>query len=94
MCFVAVLQGTVAESGTKRVVLRLIDADGDDVIPPMEQQIPFEIRPPRLGGNLDLVFQLNGVVLNKMGSYAFHLLVQDYEMVTVPFTVAEPPTTA
>jgi hypothetical protein len=94
MCFVAALHGSVAESGTKQIELRLIDADGENVIPPIETQLPFEVRPPRLEAIMNLVVQLAGIQLPKPGGYAIHLLAQGHEMTSVSFRVAESPTTA
>ena len=38
ICFVARLRGTAAEAGTKDVSIRILDPDGGDVIPAMDQQ--------------------------------------------------------
>jgi len=94
MCFVAVLRGTIAERGTKKVVLRLLDADGNDVLPEQEQQIPFAVRPPNVEGNVNIILQLGGLKFAKPGQYAFSLLVQDNHVLTIPFSVLEPPITA
>jgi hypothetical protein len=93
MCFVASLRGTIAESGTKDIKLRIIDADGDDVLPVYQQQVPFDVKPPLLAGNIDIVIALGGLEFTKYGPYAFHLVVQGNEMVTLPFNVIEPPKT-
>lgn len=94
MCFVASLHGSVAESGTKQIELRLIDADGENVIPPIEAQLPFEVQPPRLEGTINLVVQLAGIQLPKLGAYAIHMLSQGHEMTSVSFRVVSAPTTA
>ncbi len=94
MSFVARVRGTIAEVGTKSVVLRLIDADGHDVIPPLEQQVPFDVRPPQLEGRINLVIMLGGLQFKKYGAYAFHLVVQGNDMGSTRFHVMEPPTTA
>lgn len=93
MTFVASIRGTLAETGTKEAVLRLIDADGEDVIPPIQQQVPFDIKAPRLHGDINLVFNLGGVEFKKHGSYAFHLTLQGVEMASANFSVLQPPTT-
>ena len=94
MCFVANLRGTIAESGEKTIALRLIDADGVDVMPALQQKVRFEVKPPRLEGGINLVMQIGGVQFKKYGTYAFHLVVQENEMGSVPFSVVEPPRTA
>ena len=92
--FVASLRGTIAEVGTKNVSLRLIDADGEDVIPPMRHQVALEIKPPLLENDINLVINLAGLEFKKYGSYAIHLVVQENEMASVSFSVLKPPTTA
>jgi len=94
MCFVAGLRGTLAEAGTKTISLRLIDADGEDVIPPMQHQMAFDIKPPLLEGNIHIVMNLVNIQFKKYGPYAIHLLVQGNEMGSVSFNVSEIPTTA
>jgi hypothetical protein len=94
MCFVAVLKGTIAETGTKNLALRLIDADGNDVVPPLLQQAHFVVRAPALEGDIKYVAQLGSVQISKLGSYAVHLTVDGNELANVPFSVSAGPTTA
>ena len=94
MCFVAVVRGTIAEVGTKSVSVRLIDADGEDVIPPLQHQVSFEVKAPLLEGDIQLVMNLVNLQFKKYGPYAIHLVVQGHEMASVSFNVSEPPTTA
>lgn len=94
MCVVARLRGSVAEAGTKQVALRIIDADGADVVPPLEQQVPFVVRPGTVEGSMALTFNLVGIQFPKYGPYGIHLLVNGNEVVHLSFNVAKPPTTA
>ena len=94
LAFVARLRGTTAERGSKEVSIRLLDADGSDVIPPLERAFSFEPKANTLVGYMNLVIQLGGIQLKKYGSYAVHLVVQGNEMAAVSFQVSEPPTTA
>jgi len=93
MCIVARLRGSVAEAGTKDVALRLIDADGSDVIPPLEQQLPFSVRPGLVEGGMNLIFNLTGLPLPKYGAYSIHVLVNGNELQRLSFSVVRPPTT-
>src|SRR5574342_664165 len=63
MTFVARLRGSMAEVGPKDVMIRIIDADGQDVIPPVEQQLQFNVQTPALFGFLNVVVQLGGLEL-------------------------------
>ena len=94
LSFVAEIEGTIAETGTKDVSLRIIDADGGDVGPPLQHQIPFDVKAPQLAGKIQVVIQIGNLQFQKFGAYALHLVMQGNEMATLPFRVIEPPTTA
>ena len=89
MTFVAGLQGTIAESGKKSVKLSLIDADGADIIPPLEAEVELRVREPAIEGRLNIVLNLNGLQFPQFGQYAFHLVIQGNELARVPFSVVE-----
>ncbi len=93
MTFAASLSGTIAEAGMKKVELRLIDADGANVLPPLDVNLDFAVHEPALEGNLNLIFNLNGVSFPKYGQYAFHLVVQGNELARAPFSVIAPAAT-
>ena len=79
---------------TKDISLRLLDADGTDVVPAMTQQVAFEVKSPRLVGTMQLVMQMGGIEFQKYGAYALHLLLQGNEIGSVSFNITEPPSTA
>ena len=91
MTFVARLRGSVAEAGVKDVTVRIIDADGQDVIPPVQQQMLFNVQSPALFGFLNVVIQLGGLELRSYGAYAIHLLLSGNELARVAFQVTQPP---
>lgn len=88
------LRSSVAEAGRKDVNIRLIDADGKDVIPPFTGTMEVPQPPP---GALDTVGKLvvgfGGVNFPAYGHYALHVVVQGNEMVRIPIRIAQPPTT-
>ena len=94
LSFVARLKASVAEAGTQDISIRLINADGGDVIPPIEQQIPFEVPSQALVGYLNVVINLNNLELKTYGAYALHLVANKHEMVHLSFNVSPPPTTS
>lgn len=94
MTFAAKLIGSVAEAGSKDFSLRLIDADGEDVIPPITGQFPFEVKPGQLEAAANIVLNMGGVEFKKYGAHAMHLVVQGLQMKVVRFAVAPPPQTA
>ena len=89
------LRSSIAEAGRKDVEVRLIDADGKDVIPQLSASMEVPQPPP---GALDthgrLVVGFAGVQFPAYGQYALHVVVQGNEMVRIPIRVAQPPTTA
>ena len=94
MTFAANLTGTIAEAGTKKIELRLIDADGANVIPPFDVDLNFAVQEPALEGHLNFVINLNGLKFPRYGQYAFHLVVQGNEMARAPFSVVAPAPTS
>ena len=91
MTFVARLRGSMAEVGVKDVAIRIIDADGQDVIPPVQQQMQFNVQAPALFGFLNVVIQLGGLEFRGYGAYAIHLLLSGNELARVAFQVIQPP---
>lgn len=89
MGIVARLRGSVAESGTKDVAVRLIDADGDDVIPAINQTLNFE--PRGREGFVNLVVQLTNVQFKAYGGYAVYVTLGGEQKARLSFSVSEPP---
>jgi hypothetical protein len=83
------LRGSIAEKGMKDISIRLIDADGADVIPPIQQQVDFN--PGALEGHVNVVVQMANVPFNRYGAYAIHVLVAGEQKARLAFTVVEPP---
>ena len=88
MGIVVRLRGSVAEAGTKDVSVRLIDADGKDVISAIHQQVSFE--PRGMEGHVNLVVQLTNVQFNTYGGYAAYVTVGGEQKARLSFTVTEP----
>jgi hypothetical protein len=88
MGIVARLRGSVAEAGTKDVSVRLIDADGEDVIPAINQTLKFE--PRGIEGHVNLVVQLTNVQFKSYGSYAVYVTVGGEQKARLSFSVAQP----
>lgn len=88
------LRSTAAEAGRKDVSIRLIDADGKDVITPLSANMEVPDPP---SGALEaigkLVVGFHRVKFEEYGQYALHVVVQGNEMVQIPIRVAQPTTT-
>ena len=83
------LRASVAEVGTKNLTLRIIDADGKDVIP--EASVTLNVPRPQ-AGSMDSVarvaMRLNDVTFPRFSEYAVHLLIQGQELVRLPLRVS------
>ena len=91
---VAQIRASIAEVGDKDLVVRLIDADGNDVIPEVKGTI--NVAQPKEGmtesiGRLSMGF--NNVKFPKYSEYSLHVVIQGREMVRIPLRVVQPPVT-
>ena len=89
---VAQLRASVAEAGQKDFTIRLIDADGKDVVP----AISGKFNVPRVEGATEatgrLAVAFNNTRFPAYAHYSLHLVVQGNEMVRIPLrVVAAPP---
>ena len=86
------LRANAAEAGEKNMTIRLIDADGKDVIPEINATLTLN-RPPQ--GATDtiarLALRLNGITFPRFSEYAVHVLMQGQELVQLPIRVAMAP---
>ena len=89
MTYVASMSFAVSEAGTKNVELRMLDADGGDVVPPLTAEMEFAPLPNTLGGRVHIILNFNGVVFPRFGQYAISLVVQGNEVAHTPFAVVE-----
>lgn len=88
------LRASVTEAGNKDMEVRLIDADGNDVIPAITSR--FEVPRPSAGteGIARIAVLFQNVAFNDYGSYSVRVIIQGAEMVRIPLRVAPPPQTA
>jgi len=92
---VAQIRASVAEVGDKAIEIRLIDADGQDVITPLSGS--FNIPRPAPGATESLgriLVALNNVEFPRFTQYSLHVVIQGREMVRIPLRVMQPPATA
>ncbi len=90
LCVVAKFEFHVSEAGTKQVAIRLMDADGGDVIPAMQGKL--EVRPPSGSGpviTVEFVMSLNGIRFQSFGDYSVHIVVDGTEVSRLPFKVVQ-----
>ena len=87
------LKASTAEAGQKQFVLDMIGEDGQQVLP-VKLEVPLEMRPPpgglRSTARICVVLE---VTFQRYGNYSAHILVDNNEMASLDFRVAEPPKT-
>ena len=92
---VAQIRASVAEVGDKAIEIRLIDADGADVIPPISGTFNIPRPPPATTESLGrIVVAFNSVPFPRYTQYSLHVVIQGREMVRIPLRVMQPPATA
>ncbi|MFQ5934284.1 MAG: hypothetical protein ACE5KI_06550 [Dehalococcoidia bacterium] len=97
--FYAVIQlrFSTVELGEKRFGVRVIDADGHDIVPPLDGSI--NVTPPPGGYTYkthNIALALHGVRFPSFGDYSVRWLVEGNEVKSVPLKIVEqpaPPTT-
>jgi hypothetical protein len=86
------LKFTRTEAGTKDIQVHLTDADGAEVIPPVNGKIVVSTPPAGImESSTRLVMEFANVEFKTYGDYAIRLDVATQEMVSIPLTVAVPP---
>ncbi len=87
------LRASVVEAGEKTLEVRLIDEDGNDIIPTLKGK--FDI--PKTAAGTEsigrIAMQFHNVEFPRYGSYSLHAVVEGLEMVRVPLKVSLPPQT-
>ena len=85
------LRANVVEAGEKNLEVRLIDEDGNDIIPTLRTK--FTIQRPVAGTESvgRIAVRLQNVEFPRYCSYSLHAVVEGHEMVDVPLKVSPPP---
>lgn len=87
------LRANVVEAGEKNLEVRLIDEDGNDIIPTLRGK--FDI-PKTTGGTESIgriAMQFHNIEFPHYGAYSLHAIVEGLEVVRVPLRVSPPPQT-
>ena len=84
---VCVVQYSTAEAGDKRMQIRLLDPDAQDVIDPIAEGISFSAREGVVDANARIIAEVNNVVFRQAGPHAFHVVIDGNEMARLPVNV-------
>jgi hypothetical protein len=86
------LKFTRTEAGPKDIQVHLTDADGAEVIPPINGKIVVNVPPPGvMESPTRLVMEFANVEFKTYGDYAIRVDVAAQEMVSIPLSVSAPP---
>ena len=89
---VIALRFTSVEAGTKQIALRLVDADGHDIVPGIDQALNVpDPMPGYTYRTQRIVIGLGNVRFEKFGDYAVVFLVNGQEASRTPLKLAVPP---
>ncbi len=83
---------SATEAGPKQVGMHIIDADGKNVLPPLDTTI--NVGPPAPGllySNQQIALAMHGVTFPHYGDYTVSWLVGGQEIKAIPLKVASPP---
>lgn len=88
---VAQLRYSVAEAGTKALAIRAVDADGGNIVTPIDRQLEFPVPPAGPTNSARLIIALNSVRFERYGDYAVHIAIGGTEIASLPLNVVAPP---
>jgi hypothetical protein len=91
---VAQLRYSIAEAGMKALAIRAVDADGQNIVNPIDRQIAFPEPPRRPTNTARLIIALTSVRFASYGDYSVHVAINGSEVARLPLTVVQPQTAA
>ncbi|MBI3981722.1 MAG: hypothetical protein HY337_02340 [Gemmatimonadetes bacterium] len=88
--FVAKLLLGGRDVGQKRLMLKLVDEDGNSVVPPLSLRLTIPLPGAEFTGDrwpLPVVLQVSSLLLPRFGAYVFELRTDDRVLAEVPLYV-------
>lgn len=87
---VAQLRYSITEAGAKSLAIRAVDADGQNIVEPIDRTIEFPTPPRRPTNTARLIIALTAVRFASYGDYSVHIAINGSEIARLPLTVAAP----
>ena len=84
---VCIVHHSTVEAGDKRLEIRLLDPDAQDVIPAIERTITFASREGVFDGRARIIVEVNNVTFPKAGPHAVYVVIDGNEMARLPLSV-------
>ncbi len=81
------LRYSIAEAGPKALAIRAVNADGQNIVDPIDREIEFPM-PPRRTTNIGrLIIALTSVRFEVYGDYSVHVALNGSEIARLPLSV-------
>ncbi len=77
------------EAGPHRIVIHLVNADGQLVIPPMQGEINIAVQPHQPSAIANIILQLQQLKFEATGEYAVNLAVDGRQVGSLPLFVRQ-----
>ena len=81
----------VAETGTKTLAIRVVDADGGNVIEPIDSQVSFPAPQGVPAGTMRVIIALNSLTFPRYGDYAIQIALDGHDVASLRLAVVPPP---
>ena len=85
---VCVMRYSMFEAGDKRMQIRLLNPDAQDVLPPVERTITLPAREGIVDANARIIAEVNSVTFQQSGPHAFHVVIDGSEVARLPINVS------
>ena len=79
-----------SDTGTQPLAIRIIDADGHGIIPPIDGELTLN-DPGGAVGQGRVLFQLTGLQFQRYGDYAIEVAIAGVSVASLPLRVVSPP---
>lgn len=87
---VAQMRYSIAEAGKKALAIRAVNADGQNIVDPIDREIEFPMPPRRTTNTGRLIIALTSVRFESYGDYSVHVALNGSEIARLPLTVVQP----
>jgi len=77
------------EEGEHKVLVNFVDADGKHIIPSANGIIKINFHEKQRSGSANLIFNIQGLKIEKCGEYAIDLAIDDQSKASLPLFVRE-----
>jgi len=85
------MKASVVEAGQKNIRVNLIDADGKDVVKPIQGQLNIPHRDNTTSSTGRFVLEFGNVEFKSYGIYSVIVVIENMEMVSITFRVEPAP---